>query len=166
MSIIAKDLSKTFDGGKTFALKNVNVQITQGEFVAIVGLSGAGKSTFLRSINGMTIPTSGSLQVLEREVTRLRGRKLMHFRGRIGFIFQQFNLVKSVSVLKNVLVGRIAYSSLWRVLFGAYSKTDVELATQTLDSVGLRGRYFDRARVLSGGQQQRVAIARALVQKP
>lgn len=166
MSIVAKNLTKTFDGGKTFALDDVNLEIAQGEFIAVIGLSGAGKSTFLRSVNGTNVPTSGSLQVLGQEVTQLRAKELVALRKQIGFIFQQFNLVKSLSVIKNVLVGRIAFSPLWRALTGIYARNDIELAKRTLNSVGLAGRYDDKARNLSGGQQQRVAIARALVQEP
>jgi phosphonate transport system ATP-binding protein len=166
VSIIARGLNKSFDGGKTFALKNVNLEINQGEFVAIIGLSGAGKSTFLRAINGTNPPGTGSLQVLGQEVELLRGRKLVALRKQIGFIFQQFNLVKSLSVFQNVLTGRIAYAPLWRSLTGRFSEADQKLAKEALDSVGLEGRYHDRARNLSGGQQQRVAIARALVQQP
>lgn len=166
MSIVAKGLNKTFDGGKTYALKGVNLEIGQGEFIAIIGLSGAGKSTFLRAINGTNSPGTGTLNVLGQEVNLLEGRALVPLRKQIGFIFQQFNLVKSLSVLQNVLVGRIAYSPLWRVMLGRFAPEDRALAKRALDSVGLEGRYHEIARNLSGGQQQRVAIARALVQQP
>ncbi len=166
MSILAKNLCKTFDGGKTFALKNVNLEIQQGEFIAIIGLSGAGKSTFLRAINATNPPGTGSLNVLGKEVNKLRGSELVSLRKQVGFIFQQFNLVKSLTVLQNVLVGRIAYSPLWRSLTGRFAKEDQAIAKRALDSVGLEGRYHEKARNLSGGQQQRVAIARALVQEP
>ncbi|RZA09513.1 MAG: phosphonate ABC transporter ATP-binding protein [Proteobacteria bacterium] len=166
MSIQARGLSKSFDGGKTFALKDVSLEIGQGEFVAIIGLSGAGKSTFLRAINATNPAGTGSLVVLGQEVGALRGRRLVALRKQIGFIFQQFNLVRSLSVLQNVLTGRIAYAPLWRSLTGYFSPADQALAKQALDSVGLEGRYHERARNLSGGQQQRVAIARALVQQP
>ncbi len=164
--IKATNLSKTFDGGKTFALKDVNLEIQQGEFIAIIGLSGAGKSTFLRAINATNPPGTGSLNVLGKEVNKLRGGDLVDLRKQIGFIFQQFNLVKTLTVMQNVLVGRIAYSALWRVLTGRYSELDQSIAKRALDSVGLDGRYHEKARNLSGGQQQRVAIARALVQEP
>lgn len=166
MSIIAKNLSKTFDGGKTYALQDVNLEIKQGEFIAIIGLSGAGKSTFLRAINATNPPGTGQLNVLGKEVNKLRGKQLVSLRKQIGFIFQQFNLVKTLTVLQNVLAGRVAYAPLWRVLTGMYSDEDKAVAKRALDSVGLEGRYHDRARNLSGGQQQRVAIARALVQEP
>ena len=166
MSIIAKNLSKTFDGGKTFALKDVNLTIKQGEFVAVIGLSGAGKSTFLRAVNATNSAGTGTLEVLGKDVFSLRGKKLVDLRKQIGFIFQQFNLIKSISVLQNVLCGRIAYVPLWRSLLGLFPDYDKSLAKAALDSVGLEGRYHDKARNLSGGQQQRVAIARALVQEP
>lgn len=164
--IIAKNLTKSFDGGKTFALNDVNLTINQGEFICIIGLSGAGKSTFLRAINATNPPGTGSLQVLGKEVNSIRGKALVDLRRQVGFIFQQFNLVKNLSVLQNVLVGRIAYTPLWRALIGRFSKQDQAIAKRALDSVGLEGRYHDKARNLSGGQQQRVAIARALVQEP
>lgn len=164
--IIAKNLTKSFDGGKTFALDKVNLEINQGEFICIIGLSGAGKSTFLRAINATNPPGTGSLQVLGKEVNAIRGSALVDLRRQIGFIFQQFNLVKNLTVMENVLVGRIAYSSLWRAILGKFSKQDQSIAKRALDSVGLEGRYHEKARNLSGGQQQRVAIARALVQEP
>lgn len=166
MAISAKNISKTFDGGHTFALQDVSLEIPAGEFVAVVGLSGAGKSTFLRCINGTCVPSQGSMTVLGREMTQATPLERRELRKEIGFIFQQFNLIKSVSALKNVLVGRIAFSPLWRALTGWYAEDDIALAKRTLDSVGLEGRYEERARNLSGGQQQRVAIARALVQQP
>lgn len=166
MTIQVEGYSKTFDGGKTYALKDVDLKIDQGEFVAIIGLSGAGKSTFLRAINGTNPPGTGSMQVLDKEVPQLRPKQLKDLRRKVGFIFQQFNLVKNISALKNVLVGRCAYAPLWRVLSGHYSDEDKYLAKSALDAVGLEGRYHERAANLSGGQQQRVAIARALVQQP
>lgn len=166
MPILAENLSVSFDQGKTFALDGVNLRIEPGEFVAVIGLSGAGKSTFLRTINAMVKPTGGKIQVLGNEVSELRSKHLASHRRQIGFIFQQFNLVKSLTVVKNVLMGRIAYSPLWRSLTGMYAPDDFALARKTLDSVGLRGRHTEKVRNLSGGQQQRVAIARALVQQP
>jgi phosphonate transport system ATP-binding protein len=164
--IQAQGLTKSFDGGKTFALDNVDVKIDQGEFIAVIGLSGAGKSTFLRSINGFNIPTKGSLEVLGTNVADLNARQLVNLRKQVGFIFQQFNLVKNLTAIQNVLVGRTAFVPLWRSLMGWYPSKDINLAQDTLDRVGLQGRYTEKARNLSGGQQQRVAIARALVQEP
>lgn len=165
MSIVSQNFAKSFDG-RTYALKDVNLKIEQGEFVAIIGLSGAGKSTFLRAVNGMNSPGEGKLEVLGRDIAKLDSRGLKSLRREIGFIFQQFNLVKSISVLQNVLMGRLAYNPIWRVLLGVFSEADKLRAKLALDAVGLQGRYHDRAANLSGGQQQRVAIARALVQEP
>lgn len=165
-SILARNLSKSFDQGKSFALRDVNLTIEGGEFVAIIGLSGAGKSTFLRALNGTTTGLEGELSVFGQNVPALHGLELRNLRRKIGFIFQQFNLVKNLSVLQNVLVGRVGYTSTWRSFFGFFSPEDKILAKQTIDAVGLEGRYHDKARQLSGGQQQRVAIARALVQQP
>lgn len=166
MSIVAKNLSKTFDGGKTFALKDVNLTIQQGEFIAIIGLSGAGKSTFLRAINATNPAGTGSLNVLGQEVASIRGSGLVQLRKQVGFIFQQFNLVKNLSVLQNVMIGRVAHMPLWRSFTGIFADEDLAMAKAALDAVGLQGRYYEKARNLSGGQQQRVAIARALVQEP
>lgn len=165
-AITSKNLTKSFNAGKHFALKGVSLDIQQGEFIAIIGLSGAGKSTFLRAINGTNSPGTGELNVLGCNVHAARPQELKSLRKQIGFIFQQFNLIKNLSVLKNVLVGRVAYAPLWRGLTGWYSEEDVKIAVEALDSVGLKGRYEDLVRTLSGGQQQRVAIARALVQNP
>ena len=166
MSIGVKSYSKSFDAGKTYALKDINLNIEQGEFIAIIGLSGAGKSTFLRAINGTNSPGTGALSVLGKNVPELNAKELRILRKKIGFIFQQFNLVKNITALQNVLVGRITYSPMWRVLTGLYSLKDKYLAKNALDATGLQGRYHERASNLSGGQQQRVAIARALVQEP
>ena len=165
-AIVSQGLTKSFDGGKTYALKDFTVKIERGEFIAVIGLSGAGKSTFLRAINGTNPPGVGMLNVLGHDVPSMNNHQLTQVRKEIGFIFQQFNLVKNITVLQNVLVGRVAYTPLWRSLTGIYSNADVHKAKAVLDSVGLNGRYDDLARNLSGGQQQRVAIARALVQDP
>lgn len=166
MSIIAHNVSQSFDGGVSFALKNVNLNIEAGEMVAIIGPSGSGKTTLFRAINGSRVPVSGTLTVLGKNVGILQGRELSALRKKIGFIFQQFNLVKNLTVLQNVLMGRVASIPLWRSLLGFFPKRDVHLAKEILESFGLKGREHEKVRHLSGGQQQRVAIARALVQEP
>lgn len=166
LAIASKNLTKSFTAGKNYALKDVTLNIKQGEFIAIIGLSGAGKSTFLRAINGTNAPGTGELNVLGCDVPRAQAKELRNLRKQIGFIFQQFNLVKNLSVLKNVLMGRVAYAPMWRGLTGLYSQEDIKIAEDALNSVGLKGRHEDLVRNLSGGQQQRVAIARALVQNP
>ena len=160
-----KDVVKTYPGGVT-ALRGVNLEIQQGEFVAIIGLSGAGKSTLLRSINQMHTITSGSLKVNGVEVSSLKGEDLRRFRRKIGMVFQSFNLVKRTTVIKNVLAARVADMSLWKSLLGVYTKADKILALEALDNVGILEKAYVRADMLSGGKQQRVALARCLAQKP
>lgn len=159
-------LSKSYDGGRTYALRDLNLSIKEGEFVAIIGLSGAGKSSLLRALNGVNAPGTGSVQVLGKNVPLLKGVELKKLRRQIGFIFQQFNLVKNLSAIQNVMIGRSAYLPLWRSLTGFFPQEEMERAKQALDNVGLNGRYHEKVRNLSGGQQQRIAIARALVQEP
>jgi phosphonate transport system ATP-binding protein len=159
------NVSKTYVGGVK-ALKNVNIEIGDGEFVAIIGLSGAGKSTLLRSINKMQTITNGEIYIDGVDVASLKGKKLRNFRKNIGMIFQSFNLVKRMSVFNNVLTGRVAYHSTLRALFGLFPKEDKLIALEALETMGILEKAFVRADKLSGGQQQRVALARALTQKP
>jgi phosphonate transport system ATP-binding protein len=159
------NVSKTYSNGVK-ALKGVNLQINDGEFVAIIGLSGAGKSTLLRSINKMITITSGHLYVDNVDISSIRGEQLRMLRRSIGMIFQSFNLVKRMSVFNNVLTGRVAYHPTLRTLFGAFPYEDKVLALESLDTMGILEKAYTRADQLSGGQQQRVALARALTQKP
>ncbi|UCH24309.1 MAG: phosphonate ABC transporter ATP-binding protein [Trueperaceae bacterium] len=163
--IEVNNLSKTFPDG-TEALKNVTVTIPDGDFVAIIGLSGAGKSTFLRCLNRLVEPTQGEIRAHGTDVISLRGRALQRYRRTIGFIFQQFNLVTRLSVIENVLSGRLGYHATWRGVLGLYTERDVELARHYIDRVGLNEKEQTRVDQLSGGQQQRVAIARAMTQEP
>jgi phosphonate transport system ATP-binding protein len=148
------------------ALKDVNIDIPKGDFVAIIGRSGAGKSTFLRTLNGLLIPTEGSIKVEGLEITRLSKRELQKYRRSVGFIFQQFNLVTRLSVLDNVLHGRLGYLPTWRGLLGLYTERDYQIARAQLEQVDLTPKESARVDSLSGGQQQRVAIARAMAQEP
>jgi phosphonate transport system ATP-binding protein len=159
--------SVVYPGGVR-ALSELDLEIQRGEFVVVVGLSGAGKSTMVRAINGLVPLTSGSLEVetsdgaggyRTREVVGLHGRDLRDLRAEVGMIFQGFNLVKRTTVLNNVLMGRLHRVSTWRTLVGAYPKADVE-------RVEIVQKAYVRASNLSGGQQQRVGIARALAQEP
>ncbi len=158
-------LSKVFPDG-TQALADINVSIPDGDFIAVIGLSGAGKSTFLRCLNRLVDPTSGSIVVSGRDVAGLRGRGLQHYRRTVGFIFQQFNLVQRLSVLENVLNGRLGYHPTWRGMLALYTDADHALALSSIHDVGLAGKEETRVDQLSGGQQQRVAIARAMTQEP
>lgn len=159
------NVGKTYPNGVE-ALKNINLEIQDGEFVAIIGLSGAGKSTLLRLINKMIESTSGQIFINDLEVSSLTGNKLRMARRNIGMIFQSFNLVKRTSVYNNVLAGRVAYHSTFKTVFGLFPKEDKLIALEAIETMGILDKAFIRADQLSGGQQQRVALARALAQKP
>ena len=148
------------------ALKNISLEINQGEFVAIIGLSGAGKSTLLRTINRMHDISEGSLTVNGQEVNNLAGKDLRKFRRKVGMVFQSFNLVTRTTVINNVLTSRVPDMPLWKSIIGLYSKEDKVIALEALDKVGILDKAYVRADQLSGGQQQRVALARTLAQKP
>ena len=160
-----KDVSKIYDNG-TVGLKDINLTINKGEFVVVVGLSGAGKSTLLRSINRLHDITSGDILIDGKSITSAKGKNLRKLRRDIGMIFQNFNLVKRSSVLRNVLVGRVAYYPTWKTTFNLFDKEDKQKAYEALQQVDLADKVYARADELSGGQQQRVAIARVLMQNP
>lgn len=160
-----RNVVKTYPGDVK-ALQGVTCTIQQGEFVAIIGLSGAGKSTFIRCINQMHTITSGELIVNGFDVSQLKGNDLRQFRRKIGMVFQSFNLVKRTTVIKNVLTARVAEMPLWKSIMGLYTKEDKILALTALDNVGILDKAYKRADTLSGGQAQRVALARCLAQKP
>ena len=158
-------LTKEYPGGPR-ALDDVSLDIEDGEFVALIGPSGAGKSSFLRCVNGLVAPTSGEVIVDGHAVTGAADEQVRQVRAGIGFVFQQFNLLRRLTVLQNVLVGRLAHASRWRSLIGWFEPVDVARARAVLARIGLDGLADRRVDTLSGGQQQRVAIARALVQAP
>ncbi|MDP2210547.1 MAG: phosphonate ABC transporter ATP-binding protein [Candidatus Aquicultor sp.] len=159
-----QQVSKSF-GGKVKALQNVDLHIGEGEFVALLGPSGAGKSTLLRCINGLVRPCRGTVEVdgISVHSSKMALRKV---RSQTGMIFQQFNLVKRLKVIDNVLCGRLAYSNIFTSSIKMFPRSDVEFALYCLERVGLADKAYQRADQLSGGQQQRVGIARALVQTP
>jgi phosphonate transport system ATP-binding protein len=159
------NVSKTYIRGKLVALTDVSFEVGRGEFVVILGPSGAGKSTLLRCVNRLAQPTSGQIYLNGREITDA-SRSLRKARREIGMVFQQFNLVTRLSVLMNVLSGRLSYRSTWRSLFYSFTREDRAVALECLEMVALGHKAFQRADTLSGGEQQRVAIARALAQKP
>lgn len=160
------DLRLRYHGQIKPALDGVNLRVDDGEFLAVLGLSGAGKSSLIRCLNRLVTPGSGKIVYRGREITALDRAGLSAHRREIGMIFQAFNLLERVSVLTNVLVGRFGYLPLWRILTASFSREDVELARKVLQRVGLSGYEGRRAAWLSGGQRQRVAIARALIQRP
>lgn len=160
-----EEVNKVYPNGFR-ALKNINLDIKQGEFVAIIGLSGAGKSTLLRTINRMHDITDGKLIVNGKEVNELKGKELRAFRRKIGMVFQSFNLINRTTVIKNVLTSRVPDLPMWKSLLGIFSKEDKIVALEALDKVGILDKAYVRADQLSGGQMQRVALARTLAQKP
>lgn len=159
------DASVVYPGG-VHAMRELDLEITEGEFVVVVGLSGAGKSTLTRTVNGLVQLTGGQLEVGGRRVDGAGRRQLRRLRSEVGMIFQSFNLVKRTSVLNNVLMGRLHDTPTWRSLLGLYRGRDRELAMQALERVEIVEKAYTRAANLSGGQQQRVSIARALAQEP
>lgn len=153
-------------GNGTKALDDVNLEIEQGEFVAVIGLSGAGKSTLIRTVNKMIDITNGKLTVNDIDVSSLKGKELRKFRRKIGMVFQSFNLVNRTTVINNVLSAKVAEMSFFRTLFGLFSRQDKTEALEALDKVGILDKAYIRADQLSGGQMQRVALARTLAQNP
>ena len=160
-----QSLRKVFPDG-TIGLDDVSLEVPAGDFVAILGRSGAGKSTLLRCASRLIEPTSGRAFIGDLEVTGARGRALARARARVGFVFQQFNLIRSYTSLDNVLVARISHQSWLRGLIGLWSPADRAVALRCLEEVGLSGKVDTPVRSLSGGQQQRVAVARAFAQEP
>lgn len=160
-----RDLVKTYPNGLK-ALHGVSLAIDRPMVVAVIGSSGAGKSTLIRCINRLVEPTSGSIVLNGTEITKLGRHGLRKARRRIGMIFQEYNLVERLTVMENVLSGRLGYVSFWRAYRRDFPRRDVVAAFELLDRVGLAGRENARADALSGGQRQRVGIARALMQRP
>jgi len=159
-------LTKVYERGEVRALSDVSFDVKRGEFLILIGLSGSGKSTFLRCVNRLIEPTSGNVYLNGENVTQANSTQLRRVRRQIGMVFQQFNLVRRSSVLTNVLAGRLGYAPKWKTLLGRFPKADIEKAKACLERVGLREKMYTRADQLSGGQQQRVGIARALMQDP
>jgi phosphonate transport system ATP-binding protein len=159
------DLQKTYDTGDE-ALKGVSMDVTDNEIVAVIGPSGAGKSTFIRCINRLTEPTGGSVELDGVEVTSLSKKDLRNARRDMGMIFQEFNLIERLTVMENVLSGRLGYVGTWKAFRRIFAGDDIQRAYEVLDRVGLDGHENNRADELSGGQRQRVGIARAVLQRP
>lgn len=160
-----KGVSKRYAGGE-LALNNVSFNVSAGEVVALIGPSGAGKSTLIRCINQLVQPTDGQVLLNDTRLELLKGRQLRMARRQIGMIFQNYALVERLSVMENVLSGRLAYVGFWQSLLRRYPPADIKYATQLLDRVGLTEMLDKRSDALSGGQKQRVGIARALMQRP
>ncbi len=163
--LVVKDLQKIYATGEQ-AVNGVSFDMETNEFVSVIGPSGGGKSTLLRCINQLVKPTSGRVVFDGIEMTKLNTKMLRLARRRIGMIFQEFNLIDRLSVLTNVLCGKLGSTSLLRSLFGKFHKADMEKAKDICERVGLEDQIYKRADELSGGQRQRVGIARALIQEP
>lgn len=158
-------LAKSYPNG-TVALTDINLRVESAQVIAIIGSSGAGKSTMIRCINRLVEPSSGKIILDEVDITSLNRKALRKMRRKLGMIFQEYNLVERLTVMENVLSGRLGYVSFWQALRRKFPKTDVKAAYELLDRVGLSERANSRADALSGGQRQRVGIARALMQDP
>ncbi|NWG20330.1 MAG: phosphonate ABC transporter ATP-binding protein [Chloroflexi bacterium] len=153
-------------GGETLALDNITFDVEPGEFVGIIGPSGAGKSTLLRCVNRLVDISSGDVRFDGVSVPTLRGAALRRQRTRIGMIFQHYNLVNRLSVIENVLHGRLGYKGTIQGILGLYTEEEKRDAARIIESLGLSEQMYKRCDQLSGGQKQRVGIARALVQQP
>jgi phosphonate transport system ATP-binding protein len=160
-----KHLSKAYIPGKP-VLSDIDLDIAARGITAIIGPSGTGKSTLIRCINRLVEPTSGSIEFEGHDLTRLTRHALRQARRRIGMVFQEFNLVERLTVMENLLSGRLGYVSAWKAWRRRFPASDVARAFELLDIVGLSGFANQRADSLSGGQRQRVGIARAVMQEP
>ncbi|MEQ8657150.1 MAG: phosphonate ABC transporter ATP-binding protein [Hyphomicrobiales bacterium] len=158
-------LSKTYKTGDA-ALRDVTLDVPKGQIVGLIGPSGAGKSTLIRCINRLVEPTSGKIMLGDVDLVTLNKTALRHQRRRIGMIFQEYALVERLTVMENVLSGRLGYVPFWRSFLRKYPPVDIQNAYRLLDRVGLMHQADKRADALSGGQRQRVGIARALAQEP
>ena len=161
-----KDLCASYSSSGPEILKGISFDVAENDFLAIIGPSGAGKSTLIRCINRLVEPTSGQIYFHGQDVTQLSHRELRKIRRGIGMIFQEFNLIDRMSVMDNLLSGRLGFTGNMRTLFKAFKRQDIDSALKLLERVGLSDQVDKRADELSGGQRQRVGIARALMQDP
>lgn len=160
-----KNVSKTYSN-VTKALQNVSLNVESGEVVSIIGPSGAGKSTLMRCINRLVDATDGSVVFDGQDITNISRRELRHVRTKTGMIFQHYNLVDRLSVIANVLHGRLGHKSAISGMVGYYSEKEKEKAFGIIGKLGLTEQAYKPCNELSGGQKQRVGIARALMQEP
>ncbi|MDP6210075.1 MAG: phosphonate ABC transporter ATP-binding protein [SAR324 cluster bacterium] len=160
-----KQLVKKYRTGD-LALNGVDLEVEKGQVMALIGPSGAGKSTLIRCVNRLEAPTSGEIWFNGENIVKLRSGKLRKARRNMGMIFQEYALVERLTVMENVLSGRLGYVGFWRSYLRKFPQTDVKEAFRLLEKVGLEKMFNKRADELSGGQRQRVGIARALIQNP
>ena len=164
-SLVIRGLRKEYRAGVP-VLRDVSLEVGGTGMTAIIGPSGTGKSTLIRCINRLVDPTAGEILFGGEDLARLRGRALREARRRIGMVFQEYNLVERLSVIENLLCGRLGYVPAWRAWLRRFPPQDVARAFDLLDAVGLGEFATRRADALSGGQRQRVGIARAIMQDP
>jgi len=160
-----RDLVKEYRRG-TPVLRGISLRFPETGITAVIGPSGTGKSTLIRCINRLVEPTAGRVFFKGVDLTALRGRALREQRRRIGMVFQEYNLVERLTVMENVLSGRLGYLTAWQAFWRRYPADDIAMAWELLDTVGLTSFANQRADALSGGQRQRVGIARAVMQRP
>ncbi|MDR2787282.1 MAG: phosphonate ABC transporter ATP-binding protein [Candidatus Accumulibacter sp.] len=160
-----KGLVKAYRPGVP-VLKGIDLDFEERGLTAIIGSSGTGKSTLVRSVNRLVNPTEGSILFKGQELSRIEGKALREARRRIGMVFQEYNLVERLTVMENLLTGRLGYVGLFDAWLRRFPADDVAYAFRLLDVIGLAGFANQRADSLSGGQRQRVGIARALMQRP
>lgn len=164
-SLVIRNLRKEYRAGQP-VLKDISFTVAPRGMTAIIGPSGTGKSSLIRCINRLVDPTAGEILFLGQDLAKLRGAELRLARRRVGMVFQEYNLVERLSVIENVLTGRLGYVAVWRAWLRKFQPGDIERAFALLDAVGLGELATQRADQLSGGQRQRVGIARALMQTP
>jgi phosphonate transport system ATP-binding protein len=160
-----KQLVKKYHTGD-LAINGVDLKVEKGQVMALIGPSGAGKSTLIRCVNRLENPTSGEIWLNGENIVKMRSGKLRRARRNMGMIFQEYALVERLTVMENVLSGRLGYVGFWRSFLRKFPQSDINAAFGLLEKVGLDTMVNKRADELSGGQRQRVGIARALVQKP
>ena len=160
-----KQLVKKYNTGD-LAINGVDLKVEKGQVMALIGPSGAGKSTLIRCVNRLENPTSGEIWLNGENIVKMRSGKLRRARRNMGMIFQEYALVERLTVMENVLSGRLGYVGFWRSFLRKFPKSDINAAFGLLEKVGLDTMVNKRADELSGGQRQRVGIARALIQKP
>ena len=165
MLLSIKNVSKKYNNG-TNALKNISFDVEKGEFISIIGPSGSGKSTLLRSMNKMIDISQGSILFEDKNIENLKKTQIELVRREIGMIFQSYNLVERLTVIENVLHGRLGYKSIIAAILGIYSEEEKKEAFSFLERVNMTKYAYQKCSELSGGQKQRVGIARAIMQKP
>ena len=165
MLLSIKNVSKKYNNG-TNALKNISFDVEKGEFISVIGPSGSGKSTLLRSINKMIDISQGSILFENKNIESLKKTQIELVRREIGMIFQSYNLVERLTVIENVLHGRLGYKSIIAAILGIYSEEEKKEAFSFLERVNMTKYAYQKCSELSGGQKQRVGIARAIMQKP